>query len=151
MYRFLEIDVSKNMLLCSTDLVGRGELAEIQRPDDATPARALGNVLKKVDHPNVFEVYTSYNGHEALGKQVVLGDACILRILKRNLSGIRRRHFASDERDIVNLEKGEDFVERPVNRAKTGSVRKKRNKKRRKKAVKASKTKKKKRRAAARK
>jgi len=128
MYRFLEINAEKNMLLCSTDLVGKGELAEIQSPDDNTPPRALGNVLRKTDHPDSFEIYTSYNGHEALGKTVKLGGQCVLRILKRNISGIRRRQFSSDEKEIVNLEKGDDFVERKVNRAKTGSVRKKRKK-----------------------
>lgn len=129
MYRFIEINAEKNMLLCNTSLVGKGELAEIHTPDDSTPARAFSNVLEKVKDPNIFQVHVSYNGHEALGKDVELGDKCVLRILKRNLSGIRRRHFSVDEKEIVNLEKGEDFVERKVNRAKTGSVRKKRKKK----------------------
>ena len=129
MYRFIEINTDRNMLLCSTALVGRGELAEIHAPDEGTPARALSNILEKTKDPNMFKVHVSYNGHEALGKDVQLGDRCVLRILKRNLSGIRRRHFSVDEKDIVNLEKDEGFVERKVNRAKTGSVRKKQKKK----------------------
>lgn len=133
MYRFIEIDASKNMLLCSTELVGNNELAEVHRPDDGTPARAFSNVLKKIGDPNVFVVYTSYNGHESVGKEVILGKACVLRVLKRNLSGIRRRQFSEDEKDIVDLEKDDSFRERKVNRAKTGSVRKKKKTKKSKK------------------
>lgn len=125
MYRFIEINSRKNMLLCSTLLVGNNELVEIHTPDGDTPARAFSNVLKKVKDPNVFKVQISYTGHETMGKEVVLGEECVLRILKRNLSGIRRRKFSQDEKEIVDLEKGDDFKERKVNRAKTGSVRKK--------------------------
>lgn len=132
MYRYLEIDVSKNMLLCSTSLVGKNELAEIHAPDDQTPSRALSNILCKIKDPNVFVVQTSYTGHEALGKEISIGDKCVLRILKRNLSGIRRRKFSNDEKSIVDLEKGEDFIERKVSRAKTGSVRKHKKKKKKK-------------------
>ena len=129
MYRFIEINADKNMLLCSTSLVGKGDLAEIHAPDEETPARAFSNVLEKVKDPNLFKVHVSYNGHEALGKIVELGERCVLRVLKRTLSGIRRRHFSSDENVIVNLEKGNDFKERKVSRAKTGSIRKKSKKK----------------------
>ena len=136
MYRYLEIDAGKNMLLCSTNLVGKNELAEIHAPDDQTPTRALSNILRKVKDPNIFIVHTSYTGHEALGKEIAIGNKCILRILKRNLSGVRRRKFSTDEKAIVDLEKGDDFIERKVSRAKTGSVRKsKKNNKKKKKKV----------------
>jgi len=127
MYRYLEINTEKNMLLCNASLVGKGELAELHMPTDTTPVRALSNVLRKVGHPNIFIVHTSFNGHETIGKEVQLDERCVLRVLKRNLSGIRLRHFSTDEKEIVNLERGEDFTERKVNRAKTGSVRKRNN------------------------
>jgi hypothetical protein len=46
---------------------------------------------------------------------------------------VRRRKVGKDEKSIVDLEKGIDWKERKINRAKTGSVRKKRKKKKTKK------------------
>lgn len=128
MYRFIEINDEKNMLLCSSTLVGINELVEVYTPDPNTPMQALSNILQKIKEPDHFSVYLAFSGNEIVGRQLYLGERCILRILKRSLSGIRKRKFSKDEKSIVDMEKGENWMERKVNRAKTGSVRKSRHK-----------------------
>jgi hypothetical protein len=123
-YRYLVIDPDQNMLLCSQSLVGSGELVEIHAPDDDTPRQACGRILQKLEN-GMFEVHQSFDGHDALGRKYNLGQKCVLRVLSRNLSGTRRRRFSVEEKEIVPLEKGENFQEKKVARAKTGSVRRK--------------------------
>ena len=144
MFKHLLIDVRRNMLLCSTDLVGVGERVELHAPGDggATPIQITGKILKKVDDPNLFEIETAYDSQEFVGKRYHVEQDCIFRILTKTIGGTRRRKFARDERKIVNLENDEDFVERKVVKAKTGSVRKKRKKAKKKAKVKAKKKKK---------
>lgn len=125
MYKYIVIDSEQNMLLASTGLVGNGELVEIYAPDPDSPRQACGRILRKIDD-DTFEVHQSFDGHDALGRRYSLGEKCILRVLLRNLSGAKRRKFASDEKIIVSMEKDEHFREKKVTRAKTGSVRKKR-------------------------
>lgn len=131
MYRHLEIDTDKNMLVCSLTLVGRGELVEVHQGDDGTPPQAMGKILKKVSETD-FEVYQTFDGHEAMGRRYRAGSKCLFRVLLRNLSGIRRRRFSSEEAPIINIEKDDNYKERKVSRAKTGSVRKRRPKPRKK-------------------
>jgi hypothetical protein len=126
MYRFIEINKDKNTLLCSANLVGNNELAEIYTPERHTPRQALRNVLQKIKDPDIFVVISAFSSNEMVGRTLSLGEECILRILKRNLSGVRRRKFSKDEKEIVDMEKGEEWTEKKVNRAKTGSVRKRR-------------------------
>jgi len=123
-FKYLVIDTSHNSLLCSSNLVGIGELVEIHAPDDDTPRQAGGKILRKLKDPGHFVVHATYDGHESLGSFYQLGEKCILRILAKNRSGTIRRRFSNDEKAIVNLEKDEDFEEQKVVRAKTGSVRK---------------------------
>jgi hypothetical protein len=123
-FKLLTIDTEKNLLLCDTTLVGKDELVEINKPDDVTPPQACGRILRKISDPNLYEVTTAYDGHEALGRQYELGPKCVLRVVMRNLSGRRRRKFTDDEKGIVDLERDENFKEKKVSRAKTGSVRK---------------------------
>jgi hypothetical protein len=89
-----------------------------------TPPQAGGRILRKVADPNIYEVTTSYDGHDAVGRRYEIGPKCILRIVMRTLSGRRRRKFNEEEKAIVDLEKGENYKEKKVSRAKTGSVRK---------------------------
>jgi hypothetical protein len=126
MYLYLEIDPGRNMLLCSPALVGTEEIAEVYSPSDVESNRVSGHVLSKVADPGRFLIRSSCYGHEPEGKHVDLGEKTVMRVLRRNLSGIRRRKFASREKVIVDLERDENSVERKVSRAKTGSVRKKR-------------------------
>ena len=126
MYRFIEINKEKNTLLCSSALVGNNELAEIYTPERNTPRQALSNILQKVKDPDTFVVVSAFSSNEMVGRTLSLGEECVLRVLKRNLSGVRRRKFTKDEKDIVDMEKGDEWTERKVNRSKTGSVRKKR-------------------------
>jgi hypothetical protein len=125
MFKFISIDTEKNALLCSPSLVGRGEIVEVYSLDPESPPQATGRILRKIDDPSEFIVCQSFDGHDALGREYELGPRCILRILLRNLSGARRRKFSQDEKALVNMEKGEDFHECKVVRAKTGSVRRK--------------------------
>lgn len=122
MYKYIVIDTEQNMLLCSQGLVGTGELVEIYSPDDISPRQACGRILQKLEDGR-FEVHQSFDGHDALGRRYELGEKCIMRVLLRNLSGARRRRFAAEEKDIVQMEKGDNFREKKVARAKTGSVR----------------------------
>jgi hypothetical protein len=112
------------MLLVDTMLVGKDELVEINKADEVTPPQAGGRILRKVADPNIYEVTTSYDGHDAVGRRYEIGPKCILRIVMRTLSGRRRRKFNEEEKAIVDLEKGENYKEKKVSRAKTGSVRK---------------------------
>lgn len=123
MFKSITIDTEQNKLLCSTGLVGKGELVEVFAPDDQSPPQTFGRILQKVEDPNIFAVYISFDSGDAVGRRYELGDHCIFRILKKNLSGKRRRKFAREEAIIVDLEKGDDFQDRKINRAKTGSVR----------------------------
>jgi hypothetical protein len=123
LFKSISIDTEKNALLCSPSLVGKGEIVEVYCLDQETPPQASGRILRKVGDPNSFVVCQSFDGHDALGRGYEVGPRCILRVLLRNLSGTRRRKFSADERMLVNMEKGEDFHERKVVRAKTGSVR----------------------------
>lgn len=123
MFKSITIDTEQNKLLCSTELVGKGELVEIFSSDENSPPQASGRILQKLQDPNVFVVYISYDSSDAVGRRYILGEHCIFRILKKNLSGKRRRKFAREEAIIVDMEKGDDFVDRKINRAKTGSVR----------------------------
>jgi hypothetical protein len=127
MYRFVEINPEKNMLLCSSGLVGTYEWVEVHAPCTDTPCQVLSNVLQKTRDPDYFTIRSSFTG-DLVGKEFKLGETCILRVLKRTLSGVRRRKFSKDEKSIVDLEKGNEWKERKVNRAKTGSVRNKRSK-----------------------
>jgi len=129
-FRMMSIDTEHNRLLCNTPLVGMGEVVEVYDPGDAPP-QAVGRLLQKIKDPNVFVVNVSYDGHEAIGKQYEFGERCVFRVVLRNTSGARRRKFAKEEKAIVNMERGDDFVEKKVVRAKTGSVRAKRKKKKR--------------------
>jgi hypothetical protein len=119
-FKFLNIDTVRNLLLCSTNLVGIGELVEIHAPDDETPRQAGGKILKKLKDPNLFVPQIGEDGNSYL-----IGERSILRIVGRNRSGSMRRKFSPDEKLIVNLEKNEAFKEKRIVRAKTGSVRKK--------------------------
>jgi hypothetical protein len=123
-FKFLNIDSEKNLLLCDTTLVGKDELVEINKPDEVTPPNAGGRILKKVEEPNVYEVVTAYDGHDAMGRRYEVGPKCIMRVVMRTLSGRRRRKFSDEEKMIVDMEKGENYKEKKVSRAKTGSVRK---------------------------
>ena len=124
MYRHLVIDSERNMLLCNPPLVGLGELVEIYAIDQDSPPQANSRLLCKVNEKE-FEVYQSYDGHDALGRRYVLGERCVIHVLLRNLSGMRRRKHP-EEKAIVNVERNDDFKDRKVVRAKTGSVRKRR-------------------------
>ena len=124
MYRHLVIDSERNMLLCNPPLVGIGELVDVYSLDQETPPQASGRLLRKVDE-KTFEVYQSFDGHDALGRRYDLGERCVMRILLRNLSGAKRRKLP-EEKLIMSTEKPEDFKDRKVVRAKTGSVRKRR-------------------------
>jgi hypothetical protein len=128
MFKYLMVDPEKNMLLCSTDLVGIGEIVEIHSLGEGsgTPPQITGKILRKVADPNCFQVQVAYDSHEYVGKKYPADPRCIFRILIRTVGGTRRRKFAKDEKVIVNMEKGENFKEKKVTKAKTGSVRKKR-------------------------
>lgn len=128
MYKYLEIDTEKNKLLCSAGLVGKGELVEIYQADADSPPQARGRILEKMNDSNVYIVRQTFDGHEALGREYGLGDRCIFRVLRRNMSGARRRKFAKDEHEIVSMNKEEGEKEKRIVRAKTGSVRNKRKK-----------------------
>jgi hypothetical protein len=136
MFKFLSIDTEKNVLLCSTELVGVGELTELHVSGDATPMQINGKILKKVADPNLFEVKQAYESQEFVGKQYSVGPDCVFRILMRNISGSRRRRFSDDEKKIINTENDGDFEDKKVVKAKTGSVRSR--KKKKKKAAKKS-------------
>jgi len=120
------------MLLCSSSLVGKDELVEVHAPGQDTPGQVLSNILQKIKDPDIFVVRSAFSS-EMLGKEFKIGETCVMRVLRRNLSGVRRRKVGKDEKSIVDLEKGIDWKERKINRAKTGSVRKKRKKKKTKK------------------
>lgn len=121
-YKHLVIDMQHNMLLCTNNLVGIGELVEIHAPDEETPRQACGKTLRKLKDPNIYVVHATYDGHDALGNCYYIGDRSVLRVRNRNRSGmLRRKH--PDEKVIVNVEKAERYKERRVVRAKTGSVR----------------------------
>ena len=129
MYRLVEINSEKNMLLCSSSLVGKEELVEVHAPGPDTPSQVLSNVLQKTKDPDIFVVRAAFS-NEMVGKEFKCGENCVMRVLRRSLSGVRRRKFGKDEREIVDLEKGDNWKERKISRAKTGSVRKRSKKKR---------------------
>jgi len=122
-YRHLTIDTLHNMLLCSTSLVGIGELVEIHAPDDDTPRQACGKTLRKTKDPNIYIIHTASEPVDPASVTYTMGERAILRVIARNRSGMLRRKFTPDEKLIVNLEKNERYKERRVVRAKTGSVR----------------------------
>ena len=128
MYKLVEINSEKNMLLCSSSLVGKDELVEIHTPGPDTPSQVLSNVLQKTKDPDFFVVRTAFS-NEMVGKEFKCGEKCVMRVLRRSLSGVRRRKFGKDEKEIVDLEKGVNWKEKKINRAKTGSVRNRRKKK----------------------
>ena len=128
MYIYIEINEEKNMLLCSSSLVGKNELVEVYTPSSDTPSQVFSNVLQKIKDPDLFVIRTAFSGGDLLGKKYQVGERCVLRVLKKSLSGVRRRKFSKDEKQIVDLEKGDNWKEKKVNRAKTGSVRKKKSK-----------------------
>lgn len=125
MYRHLTIDPEHNRILCCTSLVGKGELVEVFSQDPNSPPQATCRILRKVKDPNLFVVHVSFDGGEALGREYEMGEQCIFRVLKKNIAGKRKRKFAVDEKQIIDLEHEEDYVERKIVRAKTGSVRSK--------------------------
>jgi len=127
-FRTVTIDSDHNRLLCNSPLVGIGEIVEVYEQGDAPP-QSVGRLLQKIKDPDVFVVNVSYDGHEAIGKQYEIGERCVFRVVCKNASGARRRKFAREEKVIVNTERGEDFHEAKIVRAKTGSVRSKRKKK----------------------
>jgi len=124
-YKSLCIDQEKNMLLCSSVLVGIGETVEIYEAGQSTPASAIGRILKKKSDPGNFIVTGTFDGYEALGREYNVDQRCILRVLKKNLSGVKRRKMAKDEKLIIDIERDENTKEKKVQRAKTGSVRRK--------------------------
>ena len=124
-FKSVTIDPEFNKLLCSPNLVGKNELVEVYDLDKDTPPQVVGWQLRKVADPNQFTVHQSFDGHNAIGHTHRLGSKCIVRVLLRNMSGIRRRRFANDEKVIVSTEKDEGFKDKKVVKAKTGSVRKK--------------------------
>jgi hypothetical protein len=123
---YVNIDLERNLLLCSTDLVGFGELVEIHAPDEDTPPQACGRTLQKIEDPNIYVFHKTGDDDEPppSSQTYLLGQKCILRVVARNRSGVIRRGFANYEKAIVNLEKTKTFKERKIVRAKTGSVRK---------------------------
>jgi len=123
-FTYLNIDVERNLLLCSTALVGLDELVEIHAPDDDTPPQACGKILRKLKDPNIYVVQTGVLDSDPEAINYEMGIRSIMRVIGRNRSGMLRRKFTPDEKLIVNLEKNEKFKERRVVRAKTGSVRK---------------------------
>ena len=125
MFLFIKIDTSKNELLCSTEYVGIGELVEIYQNGMATPMQIVGRTLQKIQDPNLFEVCQAYGNQEAIGKRYAMAEDCIFRVMKKTMSGTRRRKFSAAEKSIVDLEHDSDFKEKKVIKAKTGSVRKK--------------------------
>lgn len=126
-FRTITIDSDYNRLLCNSPLVGIGEIVEVYE-QGAAPPQSVGRLLQKIKDPNVFVVNVSFDGHEAIGKQYEIGESCVFRVVYRNASGSRRRKFAREEKSIINTERGEDFQEDKIVRAKTGSVRTKRKK-----------------------
>jgi hypothetical protein len=125
MYKHLIIDQEHNRLLCNPSLVGTGEVVEIFSLDESTDSFLSGSQMIKIKDPNEFQVCDST-------RISIIGDKCVLRVLYRNRSGVRKRRFCQDEKVIVNLEKGPTSKDVKVHKAKTGSVRTK--KKRRKNA-----------------
>jgi hypothetical protein len=126
-YKSVTIDLDKNMLICSTQLVGLREIVEVFSPDETTgnsSITSIGRILEKVDDPNIFVVRGTFEGHEAIGKEYALGEKFMFRVLKKSLSGIKRRKF-KEQSQIVDWERDENTKERRVVRAKTGTVRKK--------------------------
>lgn len=128
MYKHILIDTERNMLICDPASCGKGELVEIHERDDATPAQITGKILRKIADPNIFQLHISYDDDQPVEekKMYTLGEKCSLRILYRNKSGTYRRKCSKEEKVIVNLEKGQNFKETKVCKAKTGSVRKSR-------------------------
>lgn len=123
MFKFLSIDTEKNVLLCDTELVGVGELAEMHVSGEATPMQINGKIMKKIADPNLFEIKQAYESQEFVGKQYSVGPDCVFRVLMRNMSGTRRRRFSECEKKIVNMENEGDYEDKKVVKAKTGSVR----------------------------
>jgi hypothetical protein len=126
-YKSVTIDLDKNMLLCSTQLVGLKEIVEVFSPDETssnTSITSIGRILEKISDPNIFVVRGTFEGHEAIGKEYALGEKFMFRVLKKSLSGIKRRKF-KEQSQIVDWERDENTKERRVVRAKTGTVRKK--------------------------
>jgi len=122
---YVNVDLDKNLLLCSSNLVGLAELVEIYAPDEDTPRQACGKTLQKIQDPNVYAIHTSNEEEEMSAAQdYLVGQRCVLRVVARNRSGTIRRKFTPFEKLIVSLEKNKSFKERKVVRAKTGSVRK---------------------------
>jgi hypothetical protein len=117
------------MLLCSSILVGIGETVEIHEAGPSTPAPAIGRILEKKSDPGLFIVTGTFDGYEALGREYNVDQRCIFRVLKKNLSGVKRRKMSKDEKIIVDIERDENTKERKVQRAKTGSVRRKKKQK----------------------
>lgn len=126
MYKQIIIDQEHNRLLCSPNLVGKGEIVEIFSLDENTDRNTTGKLFIKTEEPNVFQPKSDDSVDP---RQYHLGEKCILRVLYRNLSGTKRRKFSADEKTIVNMEHGTNFKEKKVVKAKTGSVRRKRRKK----------------------
>lgn len=125
MYKHLVIDEEHNRLLCNPSLVGTGEIVEIFSMDEQTDRFLMGAQLVKIKDPNEFMFCESE-------RVANIGEKCVLRVLYRNRSGIRKRRFSQDEKIIVNMEKGPDSKDIKVRKAKTGSVRTRRKYKRRK-------------------
>lgn len=123
LYKHITIDTNKNRLLCSSNLVGLGELVEIFSLDNETPPQASGKTLKKTSEPNVFFDYSN-GSTDSHSKMYFVGNECILRVVARNRSGMLRRK-TPEEKLIVNMEVIDPQKESKIIRAKTGSVRKK--------------------------
>ena len=123
-FLYINIDRERNLLLCSSNVVGIGELVEIHAPDDVTPRQACGKMLRKIKDLNQYVVQAASGIEDPEAVAYTIGERSILRVMARNRSGMLRRKFTPDEKLIVNLEKNERFKERRVVRAKTGSVRK---------------------------
>lgn len=116
MYTYLVIDQEFNRLLCNPPLVGLGEIVEIFEIDENTDRFLSGAQMIKIKDTDEFKVCDS----ERITK---IGNRCVLRVLYRNKSGVRKRKFSQCEKVIVNMEKGPTSKEIKVSKSKTGSVR----------------------------
>ena len=128
MYKCVLIDTEHNRLVCDPSLVGTGELVEIYERDHVTPPQLTGKILKKIKEPNTFEIHTTFDSNESLGKVYVVGEKCLLRVVEKNLNGTRKRRFSNDEKIIVDNQHSKEFKEIKIRKAKTGSIRSRRKK-----------------------
>lgn len=123
-FKYINIDIDRNMLLCDTTLVGNRELVEYYSGDDS-PSQISGKILLKISEPNIYVIHESVNFDEDILNSVryEIGSKTILRIVAKNRIGAKKRDFY-EEKFIVSTEESPYNKERKIHRAKTGSVRK---------------------------